>query len=128
MPKNFTDQIEVYHKGDKEKGIEGTGQTRLMGLTQFNLWGKHNGWVKKPATGASNENTGTSNDSVDNSGADATGSIDYNQMNAKDLITQIKVLGEAGDKETIQKIRDDEEAREDSRSTVLTACDKYLND
>ena len=118
----YNDEVKVYHKE--------TGATRMMGSAQFNLFGKNKGWVLAPdAELPKTENTDTSGDeSGTDEGTDATGAIDYNKLNAKDLVAKIKELGEAGDLDVISKIHEDERVhRQDSRSTVITACEKYLD-
>lgn len=129
-----TDLVKVIHAGDKTQGIEATGETRMMGRAQFDLFGKKKGWKLAPKTSKLAGNTGTPNDPEGSAGSAGTGdggsndggSENLNELNAKDLIAKIKELAEAGDKETIQTIKTTEEAMEEPRITVIGAADKFL--
>jgi len=117
--------LTVFHKGDEEKGIKGTGKKRQMSEEQFERL-KSKGWAKMRGTSKPSEDDkpGTSDDSgtKGNEGGDET----ILDLNVTQAVAKIKELGDAEKIEELKAFVSLELSQEEPRATIVNAIAKYL--
>lgn len=113
----------VYHVGNEDLGIKGTGHKKYMSEEQFTLL-KNKGWEKVPDTGVpedSQADTGSeSEENTTDKNPPAETSMDYTPTEA---IAKIKEYAEAEDFDGLKAFVDPDESRQD----ILDAVDKVTN-